>query len=153
MFTPEQLKHVSETDQAKKLPSHEKLIRGKLFELRIAQRKCIGSGVFGRKNRRTIINVCRRLHGLIRSIYRERLTEVCVPIRPVTALIRSAAIPMRSVTVHMARRGFQDCVVYCLLPPTLVYFAVLQPGLFSVCCLIDCTTTKTTLSELPHALC
>ena len=27
--------------------------------------------------------------------------------------------------------GFQDCVVYYLLPPTLVYFAVLQSGRFS----------------------
>ena len=52
-----------------------------------------------------------------RSIYRERSTVVCVPIR--------------SVTVHPARKGFQECVVFCQLRPTLVYFAVLQPGLFS----------------------
>ena len=56
-------------------------------------------------------------------------------------------------TVHLARRGFQDCVVYCLLPPTLVYFVVLQPRLFSVYCLIHCTTTRTPFSELPQALC
>ena len=38
--------------------------------------------------------------------------------------------------------------VYCVLPPALVYFAVLQPGLFSVYCLIHCTSTRTTFSEL-----
>ena len=46
--------------------------------------------------------------------------------------------------VYLARRGSQNCVVYCLLPPTLVYFAVLQPGLFSVYCLIHRVTTRTT---------
>ena len=50
--------------------------------------------------------------------------------------------------VHLARKGFQDCVMYCLQHPTLVYFAVLQPGLFSVYCLIHCTTTRTTFSTL-----
>ena len=57
------------------------------------------------------------------------------------------------VTVHLARRGFQDSEVFCILPPTLVYFAVLQPGLFSVYCLTHCTTTKTPFSELPQTLC
>ena len=31
---------------------------------------------------------------------------VCIPIRPVT-------VPIWSVTVHLARKGFQHCVVYC----------------------------------------
>ena len=62
-------------------------------------------------------------------------------------------VPMQSVTVLLARKGFQHYVVYCLLPPTWVYFAVLQPRLFSVYCPIHCTTTKTPLSELPQALC
>ena len=69
-------------------------------------------------------------------------------------------VPMQSVMVliwlvmvHLARRGFQDCVVYCLLPPTLVCFAVLQPGLFLSYCLIHCTTTRTTFSQLHKALC
>ena len=66
--------------------------------------------------------------------------------------MRSVNVPIRSVTVHLAR-SFQHSVVYCLLPPTLVYLAVLQPGLFSVYCLIHCTTTKTTFSELPRAHC
>ena len=44
------------------------------------------------------------------------------------------------------------CIVYCLQPPTLVYFAVLQLGLFSVYCPIHYTTTSTTFSELPQAL-
>ena len=55
--------------------------------------------------------------------------------------------------VHLARRGFQHCAVYCLLPPALVYFAVLQPGLFSVYCHMHFTATRTTFSELPQALC
>ena len=50
-----------------------------------------------------------------------------------------------SVAVHLARRGFQDCVVYCLLPPMLMYFAELQPELFSVYCLIHWTTSGTLL--------
>ena len=66
---------------------------------------------------------------------------------------KSDTVLIRSVTVHLARRAVQDCVVYCLLPSTLVYCAVLQPGLFSVYCLIYCTTTRTTFSELPQALC
>ena len=119
-----------------------------------------GSGSLGRKTRRTL-NVCRRLHRLWqRSIYRVRRTVVCVPIRPVTVPIRpvmvperSGTVPIQSVRVHLAKRGFQDCVVYCLLPPALVNFVVLQPGLFSVYCLIHCTTTKTLFSELPLALC
>ena len=71
---------------------------------------------------------------------RDRLRAVVfVPIRSVTVTIRSVTIPMRSVTVlmrsvtvpvqpvtvairsvmiHLARRGFQDYVVCCLLPPT-----------------------------------
>ena len=115
----------------------------------MARRKCICSGFLGRKTRRTLI-VCRRLHRLwYRSIYRERRTVVCVPIRPVAVSIRSVTVPIQSVSVRLVH---QHCVVYCLLPPTLVYFAVLQPGLFSVYCLIHCTTTRTTFSELPQAL-
>ena len=67
--------------------------------------------------------------------------------------IQKVMVPMRSVTVHLARRGFQHCVVYCLLPPTLVYFTVLRPGLFKVHCLVHCTTTRTPFKELPRALC
>ena len=75
-------------------------------------------------------------------IFQERCTVVCVSIWP--------------IPVHLARRGFQNCVVYCLLPATLVYSAVLQPGLLSVYCLIHYTTTslpRTTFSELLQALC
>ena len=50
----------------------------------------------------------------------------------VTVPIRAVTVPIRPVTVNLARKGFMDCVVYCLLPPTFVYFAVLQPALFSV---------------------
>ena len=81
------------------------------------------------------------------------IRPVTVPIRPVTIPIRPVTIPMRSVTIDLARRGFQDYEVYCLLPPTLAYFAVLQPGLSSLYCLIHCTTTRTTFSELPQGLC
>ena len=81
------------------------------------------------------------------------IRSVTVPIRSVVVPIRPVVVPIRSVTVRMARRGFQHCVVHCLLPPTLVYFAVMQPGLFSVDCLIHCTTTKTPFSELPQAFC
>ena len=59
-----------------------------------------------------------------------------VLIQSVMVQIQPVMIQMRSDTVHLARRGFQDCAVYCLLPPSLVYFAVLQPGLFSIFCLI-----------------
>ena len=45
--------------QKKKLPSQEKLIKGKTIELRLAQRKCIGSGLLGRRNWRTL-NVCHK---------------------------------------------------------------------------------------------
>ena len=61
---------------------------------------------------------------------------------------RSVMVPIRSVAVHLAKKCFQDCVVYCLLPPTLVYFAVLKPRLLSVYCLIHCTTTRTTSDTL-----
>ena len=73
---------------------------------------------------------------LRRLIYHERCTVI--------------SVPTQSVMVHLARRGFEESVVYCLLPPTLVYFAVMQTGLFSVYFLIHCITT---FSELPQALC
>ena len=60
-----------------------------------------------RKYRRTL-NVCRRLHRLTETAYRftaKGVLVVYVPIRPVT-------VPIQSVTVHLARTGFQDCVVY-----------------------------------------
>ena len=38
------------------------------------------------------------------------------------------------------------------MPPTLVYLAELQPGLFSVYRLIHCTATRTLFSELPQTL-
>ena len=45
--------------------------------------------------------------------------------------------------VHLARRGVQHCVVHWLLVlPPMLYFAVMQPGLFSVYCLLHLTTTK-----------
>ena len=62
---------------------------------------------------------------------RERRTVVCVPIRPVTALIRSVTVPIQSVTVCLARRGFQHSVLYCLLSPTVVHFAVLSYTLYN----------------------
>ena len=70
--------------------------------------------------------------------------SVMVVIGSVTVLIGSVMVLIRPVTVHLARRGFQHCVVYCLLPPVVVYFAVLQPGLFRVYSLIHLTTTRTT---------
>ena len=111
------------------------------------------------KKKKKTLNVWRRLHRLWqRSIFHERripirsvtvpIRSVTVPIRSVTVSIRLVTVQIQSITVHLARRRFQDCVVYCLLPPTLVYFAVLQPGLFSVYCLIHCTTTRTTFSAL-----
>ena len=139
-------------------------MNGKLLKLRMARRKCIGSSFSERKNQRTV-NVCQRLHRFklkidlprkaycslcthtdYRLIYHERHSVVCVPILPIT-------VQIQSVVVHLVRMGFQGCIVYCLLPPTMVYFAVLQPGLFSVHCLIHCTATRTTFIELPHALC
>ena len=63
-----------------------------------------------------------------------------VPIQPVTVLIRSVTVPIPSVAVHLAKRGFQHCVVYCLLPLTLVYFAV------------KCYATRAVLSVLSHTL-
>ena len=57
---------------------------------------------------------------LRRLIYPKRCTVISVAIL--------------SVTVHLARRAFQICVVYCLLLPILVYSAVLQPELLSVYC-------------------
>ena len=102
----------------------------------------------GKKQNRRTLNVCQWLHRLWqRLIYCERRTIVCVPIRPVMVPIWSV------VMVHLARRGFQDCTVYWLLPPTLVYFAVQQPWLFSIYCLTHCTTTRTPFSELSQALC
>ena len=88
-----------------------------------------------------------------RSVYCKRLPVVCVPVQPVTIPTRSVTVPIQSVTVNLARRDLQHCTRYCLLPPALVYFAVIQPGLFSVYCLIRCTTTKTLFSELPQVLC
>ena len=77
------------------------------------------------------------------------LYVVCVPIWPVTVPIGSVTVPKWLGPVHLARRGFQHCIEYCLLPPMLVYFAVLQPGLFLASCLIHSKTTRTTFSELP----
>ena len=49
---------------------------------------------------------------------------VCVQMQPVS-------VPERSVRVYMLREGFQHCLVYCLLPPRLVYLAVLQLSVLS----------------------
>ena len=62
-----------------------------------------------------------------RDKYHKRRTVVCVPIWPVM-------VPIKSVMAHLARRGFQHCVVYCVLPPMLVYFAVMRPDLHFLQC-------------------
>ena len=72
--------------------------------------------VSGKKNHRTL-NACWRLH------WEDQFT-----VKGRTVI----SVPIRSVTVFLARRAFQNCAVYYLLPPILVYSAVLQPGLMSV---------------------
>ena len=57
-------------------------------------------------------------------------------------------------TVSHGSWGKKGLPTLCnVLPRTLVYFAVMPPRLFSVYCLMHCTTTKTPFSELPQALC
>ena len=138
-------------------PCKRNRLREKLPELRMARRKCIGSGYLGKKSGRTL-NVCWRLHRLIDlqpKVYCSLCTDMAssVLICPVMVPIRSVTVLIWSVMVHLTRRCFQHCLAYCLLPPMLVYFALMQPGLFSVYYLILCTTTKTSFSELPQALC
>ena len=106
----------------------------------MARRKCIGSGSLERKNQR-ILNACHRLHKLwiwYRLIYRERHTVVCVPIWPVTVPIQSDMVPIQLVMVNLERQGFQHCVVYHLLPPTLVY------------CNQDCSQCIVSYTVQPH---
>ena len=133
----------------------------------MAQRKFVslffwgGGGGGGKKTQRTL-NV---------SAIAETLKEVDLPWK----LYSSLCINMVSYSTDTASYG-NDAVSYCtntvscsssgkkrlpalcsVWPPasSLVYFAVMQPGLFSGYCLIHCTTTrsKTPFSELRHALC
>ena len=97
-----------------KLPSQEKLIKGKSVGTWHGCKKMNLSQFLGKENRRTLY-VCQQLRRL-RLSCRERYTVICVPIHPAT-------VPIQSVMVRLARRGFQHCVVYCLLLPVLAYFA------------------------------
>ena len=97
------------------------------------------------KNRRTLI-VCRRLH---------RLIEIDHPRKAYCSQCTSDTASYGTDTMSFGSSGKKGLPGLCIvlpLPPTLVYFAVLQPGLFSVYCLIHCTTTRTTFSELHQAL-
>ena len=138
-------------DQRKIYPRKRRFKRGKLLELRMARKNKNVSVPVSCEGKTEEYSMC---FGDCIDSDRDRLPRktycsLCTD----TASYGFNTVPIESVTVHLARRGFQDRVVYCLLPPTLVYFAVLQPGLFSVYCLIHCITTRTTFNELPQALC
>ena len=126
----------------------------------MARKKYVRFGSLARKNRRTL-NVCVgdcidsyrdrfTAKGILESVYRYgQLRYRYGQLRYRYGQLRYRYGQLRVIW----QEGASSSVVYCLLPPTLVYFAVLQPGLFSVYCVIHCTTTRTTFSELPQALC
>ena len=98
----------------------------------------------GKKTRRTL-NVCRPLYRLwYRSIYLERRTVVCVPIGPLTVLIRPLTVQIWSVTVPIRSYGSfgkKGLPALCsILPPA---------SELGVLC---CTATRTALSVLSHTL-
>ena len=116
----------------------------KVFELRMARRKCIDSGFFGRQNRRTL-NVCGRLYRLIEiDLPRKAYCSVCT----VTA----------SYGTYMVSYG-TDTVIYST--STVSYGSSGKKGLPGLCAVLPsasnvgvlcCNATRTVLSILPHTL-
>ena len=141
----------------KRLPSQEKLIKEKTVGTLHGSKKMYWLSFFGRGRKKTKNSQCV-------SAIAQTLVEIDLPgkaycsLRTYTASYdtnKPVRALIRSVTVHLANKGLPNCTVYCLLHPRLVYFAVLQPGLFSVYCLIHCKTARrrTPFSELSQALC
>ena len=53
-------------------------------------------------------------HSIWRTVVYVPIRPVTLPILSVTVRIRPAMVPTLSVTVHLARSGFQNCVVYVI---------------------------------------
>ena len=122
----------------------------------MAWRKYIGSCFLGKKPQRTL-NACWRLHRLWqRLMYCERRTVVCTDTASCctdTASYGTDTVSYRQLLYSSGKMGLP--ALCSTLPPAsnVGELCCMQPGLFSVYCLIHCTTTKTALCELPQALC
>ena len=125
------------------------------------QKKCIGSAFSGRKDQRTL-NVCCRLHRLIETnLLRKAYCSLCADMASYDTDIASCGTDMVSYGTDMVSCG-TDMVSYgssgkkglpglcSVLPPasSVGVLCCTAARMFSVCCLIHCTATRTTFSAL-----